>query len=45
MRRDNSTEEQASSRIKSQMPQDKKVKLADEIVDNNGSQAETLQQV
>lgn len=45
MQRDSSTEQQALSRIKSQMPQDKKIELADEVIDNNGSKEETIAQV
>lgn len=37
MKRDSSTEEEASSRLNSQLPLSEKVKYADIIIDNTGS--------
>lgn len=45
MARDKSTEEEALSRIQSQMPLKEKLKLADEYIDNNGTLQETKTQV
>lgn len=43
--RDGLTTEQALQRIKSQMPQEQKIKYATKIIDNNGSPGETHAQV
>ncbi|MBM7631798.1 dephospho-CoA kinase [Geomicrobium sediminis] len=45
MERDQSTEEEAKSRINSQMPLREKRQYADEIINNNGSIEETTRQV
>ncbi|MFB4159813.1 dephospho-CoA kinase [Geomicrobium sp. JSM 1781026] len=45
MERDNSSEEEAKSRIASQIPLDEKKKYADEIVDNSGSRLDSEKQV
>ncbi|MBU8905145.1 dephospho-CoA kinase [Desertibacillus haloalkaliphilus] len=45
MERDQSTREEALSRIRSQMPIAEKLSLADEVIDNNGSRDETKQQL
>jgi dephospho-CoA kinase len=45
MERNQYTKEEALARIKSQMPIDEKVKHADKVIDNNGTIAETKQQL
>lgn len=45
MKRDNSTEAEAKRRILSQMPIQEKVKLADAVIDNNGSQDQSYEQL
>jgi dephospho-CoA kinase len=45
MDRNQYTKEEALARIKSQMPIDEKVKHADKVIDNNGTIAETKQQL
>jgi dephospho-CoA kinase len=45
MERDNSTKEEASERIQSQIPVKEKVKQADAIIVNNGSKEESYQQL
>ncbi|WP_349408112.1 dephospho-CoA kinase [Pseudalkalibacillus sp. SCS-8] len=45
MARDQSTKEEAQSRIQSQIPLDKKRDWADEIIDNNGTVEESRQQL
>jgi dephospho-CoA kinase len=45
MKRDSSQEEDAKKRIASQMPQSEKVKKATVVIDNSGSQEETLRQL
>jgi dephospho-CoA kinase len=40
MERDGYSEKQASSRIQSQMPIDEKKKLADVVIENNGTKAQ-----
>lgn len=45
MERDGSTEEDAKRRILSQMPIQEKVKLADAVIDNNGSKDDSYQQL
>jgi dephospho-CoA kinase len=44
MERDRFTLEQALARIKSQMPLDRKRELADYVIDNTGSRADTERQ-
>lgn len=44
MRRDGSTREQAAARIAAQLPLEKKVALADYVIDNHGSERDTLDQ-
>ncbi len=43
--RDNSTEQEAKRRISSQIPVAEKVKRADAVIDNNGSKAESYEQL
>lgn len=43
--RDNSTEQEAKRRIISQIPVAEKVKRADAVIDNNGSKAESYEQL
>lgn len=45
MNRNGYTEEQASARIKSQMPIEEKKGLADDIIDNSGTREETAKQL
>lgn len=45
MARDESTKEEALSRIKSQMPLNEKIKLADAVINNNGTVEETKEQL
>ena len=45
MERNQYTEQEAMARIKSQMPLREKKKLADAIIDNNGSIEETKKQL
>ena len=45
MKRNHLSQEQASSRIKSQMPIEDKVKFADFVIDNTKSREETIKQV
>ena len=45
IKRNNYTKEHAIARIKSQMPQDDKVKLSDYVINNNGTQVELENQV
>jgi dephospho-CoA kinase len=45
MERNNLSSEEAEARVKSQMPLSDKVKLADAVIDNNGSIDETKQQL
>ena len=45
MARDGSTEEEAASRLQSQMPIDRKRELADIIIDNSGSLERTKEQI
>lgn len=45
MERDQSTKEEALQRIHSQIPLKEKVKLADAVINNNGTRAETLKQL
>lgn len=45
IKRNNYTKEHAIARIKSQMPQDDKVKLSDYVINNNGIQVELENQV
>jgi dephospho-CoA kinase len=45
MERNQLSEEEALARIKSQMPIDEKVKHADKVINNNGTIAETKQQL
>lgn len=45
MKRDNSTEAEAYSRINSQISLDEKAKMADAVVDNNGTKEQTKQQL
>ena len=45
MARNGFTREEAQSRISSQMPQDEKARYAHVLIDNGGTQAETLAQV
>lgn len=45
MERDQSTKEIAMQRIKAQIPVSEKVKLADAVINNNGSKEETFQQL
>lgn len=45
MARDGSTEEEALSRLRSQMPIDSKRQLADVIIDNSGSREHTKEQI
>lgn len=45
MKRDNSTEAEAYSRINSQIALDEKAKMADAVVDNNGTKEQTKQQL
>jgi dephospho-CoA kinase len=45
MERDNSTKEEASERIQSQIPVKEKVKQADAIIDNNGTKEESYKQL
>ncbi len=45
MARDESTKEEALSRIKSQMPLKEKINLADEVINNNGTVEETKEQL
>nr|WP_239534326.1 dephospho-CoA kinase [Thalassobacillus pellis] len=45
MERDNSTREEALSRISAQMPVKKKAEMADEVIDNNGSRQDSYQQL
>ncbi|WP_249870898.1 dephospho-CoA kinase [Oceanobacillus saliphilus] len=45
MSRDNYTEDEATQRIQSQMSMKEKVKLADAVIDNNGTKADSYEQV
>lgn len=45
MERDQSGEDEARKRIGSQMPLNQKVKLADAVIDNNGTKENTLKQL
>ena len=45
MARDHSSKEQAQSRIQSQIPVKDKIKLADEVINNNGSVEESYKQL
>ncbi|MGJ9457174.1 dephospho-CoA kinase [Oceanobacillus sp. CF4.6] len=45
MERDQSTAEEAMQRIQSQMPLKEKVKLADAVIDNNGSKSSSYEQL
>ncbi|KAF1085694.1 Dephospho-CoA kinase [Sporotomaculum syntrophicum] len=45
MKRDKATEEQVSSRLASQMPQEDKIPYADRIIDNSGNPENTIKQV
>lgn len=45
MARNNFTEEEARQRISSQMPVKEKAKLADAVIDNNGTKTETYEQL
>ena len=45
MARDGSTREEALARVRAQMPIEEKRRLADHVVDNSGSLAETRRQV
>lgn len=45
MNRNGYTEEQASARIRSQMPIEEKKRLADDIIDNSGTREETAKQL
>ncbi|WP_087971883.1 dephospho-CoA kinase [Oceanobacillus rekensis] len=45
MKRDNYSEEEAIQRIQSQMPLRDKVKLADAVIDNNGSKSNSYEQL
>ncbi len=45
MERDGSTEQEASDRIQSQMPIEKKKELADAVIDNTGSRKESEEQL
>lgn len=45
MNRDNSQKEEALQRIQSQIPLKEKVKLADAVIDNNGTVENTLEQL
>jgi dephospho-CoA kinase len=43
--RDGSREEEARQRVESQMSQREKIKYAHRIIDNNGSPADTIEQI
>ncbi len=45
MKRDTATEEQVSSRLASQMPQEDKIPYADRVIDNSGNLEDTIKQV
>lgn len=45
MERDQSTKEKAIQRIQSQLPISEKVKLADAVIDNNGTKTESFKQL
>lgn len=45
MTRDNSTEAEANSRINSQISLDEKAKMADAVIDNNGTREQTKEQL
>lgn len=45
MKRDNSTEADAISRINSQLSLDEKSKMGDEVIDNNGTKQQTSEQL
>ena len=45
MDRDHSTKEEAQSRIQSQIPVKEKIKLADEVINNNGSIEDSFKQL